>query len=85
MIRNCIDMHNHVHQYELSLEKCGVTQDSYFRLHTAIIRMNVADCWKLVDYYGFFDGLPSYQYCAAQHSMLIKKFAGVLSFQLIEF
>ena len=51
-VLNCIYVHNHVHQSELVLEKCWVTQDPYFRLHTTIIKMNVADCWKLVDYHG---------------------------------
>jgi hypothetical protein len=30
--------------------------DPYFRLHTTILGMNVADCWKVCNYHGLFDG-----------------------------
>jgi hypothetical protein len=82
---NCIDKHNHVRQAELALEKCWVTQDPYFRLHTTIVGMNVVDCWKLAGFHGLFEGLPSNQYRREEHAMPIKKFAGILSYQLIVF
>jgi hypothetical protein len=84
---NCIDKHNHVRQSELALEKRWVTHDPFFRLHTTIVLvgMNVVDCWKLAGYHGLFDGLPSNQHRLPDHTMPIKKFAGVLSFQLLLF
>jgi hypothetical protein len=47
--------------------------------------MNVVGCWKLVGYYGLFDGLQSNQHQLTNHAMPIKIFAGVLSFQLFLF
>ncbi len=53
---NIIDKHNQARQFELHLEKCLVTQDPYFRLHTTLLGMNVTDCWKLAQYHGLFTG-----------------------------
>jgi hypothetical protein len=51
----------------------------------AILGMNVVDCWKLAAFHGLFDGLPSNQYRLKENAMPIKRFAGILSMQLILF
>jgi hypothetical protein len=53
---NVIDKHNQACQIELHLEKYWVTLDPYFRLHTTIFGRNVADCWKVCNYHGLFNG-----------------------------
>ena len=62
-----------------------MTFDPYFRLHTTLLGINVADCWKLARYH---DGLLT-QACqhesASEESFSIRKFAGVLAHQLLEF
>jgi hypothetical protein len=40
---NMIDKHNQVRQSELGLEKCWLTQNPYFCLHTTILGFNVVD------------------------------------------
>ncbi len=80
-----IDKHNQARQFELHLEKCWVTLDPYFRLHTTIIGMNVADCWKVCNYHGLFNGRKINYYSNEEQIMPIPKFAGVLSFQLLAF
>jgi protein-disulfide isomerase len=42
MHSNVIDKHDQACQFELHLEKCWVTLDPYFRLHTTIFGRNVA-------------------------------------------
>jgi hypothetical protein len=78
---NVIDKHNQAHQFELHLEKCWVTLDPYIRLHTAILGMNVVDCWKVCNYYRLFNGCKVNYYSNEKHIMPIQKFAYVLSFQ----
>jgi hypothetical protein len=75
---NCIDRHNQVRQFELHLEKCWVTFDPYFRLHTTLLGINVADCWKLAHYHGLLTQACQFE-CASEESFSIRKFAGVLS------
>jgi len=53
---NIIDKHNQARQFELHLEKCWVTKDSYFQLHTTLLGTTVTDCWKLAHYHGLFTG-----------------------------
>ncbi len=81
-----IDKHNQARQFELHLEKCWVTLDPYFRLCTTIIGMTVADCWKVCNYHGLFNGHKINYYSNEEQIMPIRKlFAGVLSFQLLAF
>jgi hypothetical protein len=40
-----------VRQYELALEKKWLTQDQFFRLHTTLTGMTVADVWKLASFH----------------------------------
>jgi hypothetical protein len=49
---NVIDKHNQAHQFELHLEKFGLTLGPCFRLHTTVLGMKVADCWKVCNDYG---------------------------------
>jgi hypothetical protein len=70
---NTIDSHNQLRQGQLALEKCWVTQDCWFRLHTTIVGINATDTFRM----------------AAHHKLIpkgnypITEFAGVLSQQLI--
>jgi hypothetical protein len=48
--------------------------------------MNVADCWKVCNYHGLFNGRKINYYSNEEQIMPIRKlFAGVLSFQLLAF
>jgi hypothetical protein len=47
---NMIDK-NQVHQSELALEKCWLTHNPYFRLHTTILGFTVVDCYKLAEHH----------------------------------
>ncbi len=85
MHSNVIDKHNQARQFELHLEKCWVTLDPYFRLHTTILGMNVADCWKVCNYHGLFNGRKVNYYSNDEQLMPIRKFSGLLSFQLLSF
>ncbi len=81
---NIIDKHNQARQFELHLEKCWVTQDPYFRLHTTLLGMTVTDCWKLAHYHGLFTGRRCSNFLQeAPQSMTVRKFAGILSSQLL--
>ena len=42
---NVIDVHNHLRQKNLRLEKHWVTRDGYFRIFTTILGICVVDCW----------------------------------------
>jgi hypothetical protein len=68
---NVIDKHNQAHQFELHLEKCWVTLDPYFRLHTTILGMNVADCWKACNYHSLFNGRKINYYSNEEQIMSI--------------
>jgi len=43
-----IDRHNQACRFELWLEKYWLTLVPNFRLHTTILRMNMADCWIIM-------------------------------------
>jgi len=83
---NCVDRHNQARQFELHLEKCWVTMDPYFRLHTTLLGICVTDAWKLAHHHNLFKqrgGVRFYQPCEDDCS--IRKFAGILSRQLLNF
>ena len=44
---NAVDIHNHLRQYCLKLEKKWVTKNGYFRLATTLTGMNVVDTYRL--------------------------------------
>jgi len=73
---NCVDVHNQSWQYDLVLEKHGVTYDPYFCLHTVLLGMNVIDTWKLALYHKLFK---------QNDNMTSEKFAGILAYQLIHY
>jgi hypothetical protein len=70
---NNIDSHTQLHQGQLALEKCWVTQDCWFRLHATIIGIHTMYMFRM----------------AAHHKLIPKgsypmmEFALVLSHQLI--
>lgn len=78
---NVIDSHNHVRQFELALEKKWLTKDPFFRLTTTIIGMSVADAWRLASVHKMIDF--SKKNIEEEKKLSIKKFAGILAFQLI--
>jgi hypothetical protein len=79
------DKPNQAYHFELHLKKCWVTLDPYFRLHTTILGMNVANCWKVCNYHGLFNGHKINYYSNEEQIMPIQKFSGELSFQLLAF
>jgi hypothetical protein len=77
---NCVDSHNHVRQYELALKKKWLTQDPFFRLHTALTGMMVADVWKLASFHTLISNAKDEE---GKPVISINKFSGKLSRQLI--
>ncbi len=76
---NTIDKHNQCHQAELALEKHWQMQNAFFHLHTAIIGMNIVDCYRLADCHKIINHrIPNKEY-----KMMIINFAGYLVYQLI--
>ena len=43
---NQVDLHNQARQFDLALEKKWITQESYFRLCTILVGMDVIDACK---------------------------------------
>jgi hypothetical protein len=78
---NCIDSYNHVHQLDLALEKRWFTQDPFFRLHTTLTGMTVADVWRLSQYHKL---ISNAKYEDGLNVLTLKKFTGVLDKQLIK-
>jgi hypothetical protein len=77
---NMIDKHNQAHQAELALEKCGLTQNPCFHLHTTLLGINVVDCYKLAEHHKIIN------YCSLDkdYKNIMTCFARVLSHQLIK-
>ena len=88
---NAVDVHNHLRQSSLRLEKKWVTFDPYFRLATTLLGINVVDTYRLArfhnmlprgkmrlnkDYEKDFDEDD-------ENGFTMKRFAGVLSTQLL--
>jgi hypothetical protein len=76
----CVDSHNHVRQYELALEKKWLTQDPFFRLHTTLTGMTVADEWKLASFHKLISNAKDEE---GKPVISKKKFSGNLSRQFI--
>ena len=51
---NAVDVHNHMKQYALKLEKKRVTMDCYFCLSTTLLGMTVVDCYRLCKFHNFY-------------------------------
>jgi hypothetical protein len=77
---NCVDSHNHVRQYELALYNKRMTQDPFFRLHTKLTGMTVADAWNLAYFHKLISNAKDEE---VKPVISIKKFSGKLSRQLI--
>jgi len=79
---NCVDSENHLRQHELALEKTWVTHDSYFRLSTTHIGINVTDTWNLLMFHSLIPLHVSQLYNDGR--MPLRSFAGVLSAELLK-
>lgn len=76
---NTIDKHNQSRQFDLALEKTWLTQDPYFRLVTTLLGIITVNTWKLADWHKILNPPNSRE----DTKMSIKKFAGVLCYQLV--
>jgi hypothetical protein len=80
---NVIDTHNQLRQNCIRLEKKWITRDPYFRLSTTMTGINVTDAYLLANFHKVIN-------CSAvtdddeTEKIGIKRFAGILAFQLIE-
>ena len=86
---NAVDIHNHLRQSCLKLEKKWVTMDCWFRLTTTLFGMSVVDTYRLCQFHGF---LPRGRMSSlvmdeidqdGVNELTMKKFAGILATQLI--
>jgi hypothetical protein len=77
---NYVDSHNHVRQYESALEKKWLTQDPFFRLHTTLTGMMVADVWKLASFHKLISNAKDEE---GNPMISIHKFSVKLARQLI--
>ena len=91
---NAVDVHNHLRQYCLKLEKKWVTHNAYFRLATTLTGMNVVDTYRLARFHSI---LPASKFKVididrghkqdvdidGDGDYTMRKFAGVLSKQLL--
>jgi hypothetical protein len=76
---NTIDKHNQSRQYDLALEKTWLTQDPYFHLATTLLGIITVNTWKLADWHKIVNPPNARE----DSKMTIKKFAGVLCYQLV--
>jgi hypothetical protein len=76
---NTIDKHNQSWQYDLALEKTWLTQGPYFRLATTLLGIITVNTWKLADWHKIVNPPNARE----DSKMTIKKFAGVLCYQLV--
>ena len=91
---NAVDVHNHLRQHCLKLEKKWVTHNPYFRLATTLTGMNVVDTYRLARFHSL---LPSSRFkiididrgrtqnddIDGDSDFTMKRFAGILSKQLL--
>jgi hypothetical protein len=80
---NTIDTHNQLRQDCLKLEKKWITRDPFFRLATTLIGINVTDTFLLANYHKVIN----YSTITEDQDgpkIGIKRFSGILAFQLIE-
>ena len=88
---NAVDIHNHLRQSSLRLEKKWITFDGYFRLCTTMLGINVVDTYRLARFHSL---LPRGKYKLNKdyekdfvedddNGFTMKRFAGVLSTQLL--
>ena len=83
---NCVDVHNHLRQYCLKLEKRWVTMDCWFRLFTTLLGINVVDTFRLASFHGILSQNRlniDNDIDSDANGYSMKKFAGILSMQLL--
>ena len=88
---NAVDIHNHLRQSSLRLEKKWITFDGYFRLSTTLIGINVVDTYRLARFHSILPrgklklnkDYESDYYEEDENSFTMKRFAGILSTQLL--
>jgi hypothetical protein len=80
---NAIDTHNQLRQDCIRLEKKWITRDPYFRLATTMIAINVTDAYLLANFHKVINYSPTSDDDETE-KIGIKRFAGILAFQLIE-
>ena len=51
---NSVDVHNHLRQYSLKLEKKWVTLDCWFRLTTTLMGISAVDAFRLAKFHHFY-------------------------------
>ena len=87
---NSVDVHNHLRQACLKLEKKWVTLDCWFRVTTTLIGISVVDCFRLSKFHNFLpqgrvqnlidDDLEDID---GFNEVSMKNFAGILANQLL--
>ena len=84
---NSVDVHNHLRQYCLRLEKKWITTDCWFRIFTTILGINVVDTFRLAKFHRI---LPNKRFKIVedvdhdgQNDYTMRKFGGVLCTQLL--
>jgi hypothetical protein len=78
------DVHNHLRQGCLKLEKKWITRSAYFRLESTRLGICVIDALALASHHHLFDKQVSNQIGGKQRtSFTAKKFSGILARQLI--
>ena len=85
---NGVDIHNHLRQYCLRLEKKWITADCWFRLSTTLMGINTVDTFRLARFHNM---LPKGQLKIVlndidsndTNTFSMKKFAGILCTQLL--
>ena len=86
---NGVDIHNHLRQSCLKLEKKWVTMDCWFRLTTTLLGMSVVDTFRLCQFHGFIPRGRMHTLITNDidnegvNELTMKRFGGILATQLI--
>ena len=88
---NSVDIHNHLRQSCLKLEKKWVTTDCWFRLSTTLMGINVVDTFRLAKFHNMLPPAKGRSLNLVLNDVdaddtnifSMKKFAGILSTQLL--
>ena len=86
---NGVDIHNHLRQSCLKLEKKWITMDCWFRLTTTLLGMSVVDTFRLCQFHGFIPRGRMHTLVMddvddeGTNELTMKKFGGILATQLI--
>ena len=85
---NSVDVHNHLRQACLRLEKNWITTDCWFRIVTTVVGVNAVDMYRLARYHGILlKGklklvLDKFDYNGVNKCSM-QEFAGILSIQFM--